>query len=298
MRLRQRLTRSHIITIVTFLRLTACGPSSVADGAASQENPTSATTATSTVPVAAATPGSTDSNTTGSANTGDGQTGSITVVATGFTPHAGQNFFAAVVDANNHRLADTNLVVPASGDFNLTFDNVALDGNDRLVYFADVNKNGFCNTPPLDHAWSVSVPAGTTHLSIAHNENFTPVCESFGNYNVTFTGTGFTPHIGQTFYIDVVDNKDKTEVGQIQQMVVPSTGATAAAWGPLLLAGHSYTVAYFADVNKNQTCDNLGTDHAWEKTLTNVSADAQVMGKHSDTQVKSVCTDFPTGKLP
>ena len=226
-----------------------------------------------------------------------GGTGSLALSGSQFTAHAGNTVYFALLNNSNQVVANTNTVVAQDGTFTANFATGVDASAHQLAYYADKNGNGFCNVDPTDHSWINAVPAGSASMALVHNSTpQVPVCEEFGKFDLTFAGTAFTPHEGKTMYIGVVDAADSSLVGEVKHAVITG-GNVNFSWPKLLVAGHAYNLAYFADLNGNATCDPKATDHQWLKAVPTVSGNVAATGVHNDTQ-SEICTNLPTGALP
>ena len=230
--------------------------------------------------------------------------GTQALAAHGSGYSGGSLLHLALVAASGRVLTTREVTVDANGTFDTRFEAaLALGEAYQLAIYIDTNGNGFCNAAPVDQSWRVSVPTVTGDAQVeapfdtttnANNTN-TTVCEAFGTYDLSFSGLAFQLHEGITLYVDVTDRADGTRVGEVQHQVIAG-GRANYGWRSLLLAGHSYILAYFSDVNHNQTCDPLPVDHQWVQVLAAVGANVVATGTHADAQ-QPACTDMPTGPL-
>lgn len=216
----------------------------------------------------------------------------LTFNGTGYTPHNNQTLEVAVVDVATGAVVQKDSVTVASGAFSFTWPGILVEGKDYEVrWYADLNGNGFCNEPPADHSWVATINdvAANQTLDQTHNATFTGVCGVFGTRALTFTGTGFSPHNGQTLKVAVLAD-DSTVVARGTATI--AAGAFAFAWPALLIDTKSYRVHLFADVNGNIQCDAPPTDHAWNVDLGQITADVTSSYAHNTT-FENVCATFP-----
>ncbi len=87
--------------------------------------------------------------------------------------------------------------------------------------------------------------------------------------NLVVNFSGMTPHLNQTLYLRVVDISTLKEVGRTSQQITTS-GFNVTM--PVLEAGQSYFVDFFADHNSNGRYDAPPVDHAWRLQLNNAKA--------------------------
>ena len=104
-----------------------------------------------------------------------GEKFTLAVSGSGFTPHEGQTLVVGFLEAGDDSAKETRTATVAGGVFSVSFAGVLEAGRAYTVkYYADVDGDGKCDTPPADHAWSVAVPAVTenTHVQVTHNTDF------------------------------------------------------------------------------------------------------------------------------
>ena len=70
----------------------------------------------------------------------------------------------------------------------------------------------------------------------------------------------FGIHVGQAFFVRVVDLGSNSEVGREKLDAIPSANFNVDLW--VLIQGHSYRVDFFADYNQNGKYDSPPADHA------------------------------------
>jgi hypothetical protein len=215
----------------------------------------------------------------------------LTFAGTDYAPHAGMNLKIQVIDTADGAIVKSDMVAVASGMVNFTWPGILEDGHAYNVrWYVDVNGNSICNEPPTDHTWSRDIPAVTDNVTLSHphDTNLTPVCDTFGTYALTFTGSDFAPHNGHML---------KAAILATDNSIVARGSATVAAgtysinWKALLVTGQTYKVRFYADVNGNGMCDTPPTDHVWEQTIGSVTADKTYDFPH-DTNLMDVCSTF------
>ncbi len=99
----------------------------------------------------------------------------LTFTGSGFDPHDGDTLHAALIDAATGAVVVRALTIVAHGSFTIRWPAILQPGHSyRVDYYADVNNNGRCDGPPIDHMWSVAVPAfsGRTRVAVTHNTDF------------------------------------------------------------------------------------------------------------------------------
>ena len=111
-----------------------------------------------------------------------------------------------------------------------------------------------------------------------------------GPFDLDFSGTGFTPHNGQTLHVAVLDASGGAHVVTDQSTTV-SGGDFSFSFPGVLEEGHSYHVDYYADFNGNGSCDAPPTDHVWRKDVDNVQDNVNLQVTHN-TNFTDVCSSF------
>ena len=111
-------------------------------------------------------------------------------------------------------------------------------------------------------------------------------------FDLAFSGTGFTPHVGQLLKVAVLEQPGDAIV-QTDQATVGADGSFAFTWPDLLEEGKAYEIAYFADLSGNGACDTPPTDHGWSEDVPAVAADLLVDVQHNTNFAPDVCTYFP-----
>jgi plastocyanin len=202
---------------------------------------------------------------------------SLTVAFTGMTPHAGQTFWLALLDA-----ATGEELVRTRTEARVTFD-VKIQGLKQgesytVDFYADHNGNGRYDAPPADHAWRLEAPdlAGDTQLNFTHNTNFTDI-EWANKLTVSFLG--MNPHLGQNFHLYLKDAASGEPLDTIS--VAPITGAAFQIHSYKIVPGNSYFVDFYADHNKNGVYDAPPADHAWRMGLSGVAGDTTLTFTHN-----------------
>lgn len=84
--------------------------------------------------------------------------------------------------------------------------------------------------------------------------------------NLVLNFSGMTPHLNQTLYIRVIDLSTRKEVGRTSLQITASGFSVSM---PVLEAGQSYFIDFFADHNSNGLYDVPPIDHAWRLQLNN-----------------------------
>jgi len=107
----------------------------------------------------------------------------LTFKGSGFSPHNGQLFKVALIDAGTGTTVATDSTTIAGGTFSFTFTGKLEAGAAyHLDYFADFSGNGTCDAPPTDHGWRTEIPAvaADVEVDVVHNTDFyADVCASF-----------------------------------------------------------------------------------------------------------------------
>jgi hypothetical protein len=104
---------------------------------------------------------------------------SLSMKFTGMTPHIGQMLVINVIDSINDSIViDTGLAKVPSDTFEMSFGPKLMKAQSyRIDFFADLNKNGKYDKPPVDHSWRISLSKlmGDTTIAFVHTTNFTDI---------------------------------------------------------------------------------------------------------------------------
>jgi hypothetical protein len=216
----------------------------------------------------------------------------LTFTGTSYTPHANQKLNVQVRDMATGAVVKSDTTTLTTGTFTFTWpDLLAMGKSYEVRWYADHNNNNLCNNPPEDHSWSrmiTNVTADQT-LEHVHDTNVSPVCDTFGDYKLTFTGSSFSPHNGQMLKAALLA-ADNSIVARGTTTV--ANGAFSIVWTKPLVNAQAYKMRFYADVNANGACDAPPTDHVWEISLGTATADMTHDFPH-DTNTTNVCASFP-----
>lgn len=94
---------------------------------------------------------------------------------------------------------------------------------------------------------------------------------------LTVNFTAMTPHIGESFYLAVIDTVTKMEIGRVEQIATVSFSIVV----PGIKTGKSYWVDFWADHNKNGVYDAPPADHAWRLPLYEVNGNTTLDFVHN-----------------
>jgi hypothetical protein len=112
---------------------------------------------------------------------------------------------------------------------------------------------------------------------------------------------GAGEHEGQTFYGAVVDTSpgaNRARVGEVQKAVIPASGFFKFVWPMILVSGHTYELAVFADMSKPPTHSCTSADRVWYWKIPTVTGSV-VENFNAGNQVgMGYCMDFPMGPIP
>ncbi|MDP3916312.1 MAG: plastocyanin/azurin family copper-binding protein [Bacteroidota bacterium] len=96
---------------------------------------------------------------------------------------------------------------------------------------------------------------------------------------LTVNFTAMNPHIGQTLWLAVIDKATMMEIGRVKT----TASQTFSIEVPGIEVGKSYWVNFFADHNKNGVYNTPPTDHAWQRSLDNVTGNSIIDFVHNTT---------------
>jgi hypothetical protein len=103
----------------------------------------------------------------------------------GMTPHVGQNLWLSVIDKQSGISIDT-VQTTVQVEFMITVAGIVTGKSYDIDFFADHNKNGNYDKPPMDHAWRIKLEnvQGDTTLMFMHNTSFTDIFSTTSNKTV------------------------------------------------------------------------------------------------------------------
>jgi plastocyanin len=199
----------------------------------------------------------------------------LAVNFTGMTPHVGQTLWLEVVEKNTGKEVERKKQI-VSANFSVNISGIEKDHSYFVNFYADHNKNGKYDIPPVDHAWRMELNnvTGNSVLDFAHNTNFTNI-EWKNKLTVHFMS--MTPHVGQTMKLAVTDKNTGAELSRLTAAV--SVDFTVDIYG--IEKDKSYNIDFFADHNKNGQYDAPPADHAWRLELNNVENDTTLNFTHN-----------------
>lgn len=102
---------------------------------------------------------------------------------------------------------------------------------------------------------------------------------AFANVTLDLMFQEMDPHLGQAFFLRVVDLNTQQEVTRLSIPAIPSGAFDVEI--PGLTEGDSYRIDYFVDFNENGTYDAPPIDHAWRIELPSVQADGSLPVLHN-----------------
>lgn len=199
----------------------------------------------------------------------------LTINFTGMNPHIGQNLWLAVIDKNSGmEISRVDTIVEEN--FMVHVDGIENGMSYNVDFYADHNQNGMYDAPPTDHAWRLELEdvMGDTTLNFVHNTNFTDI---IWQNRLTVHFTGMNPHVGQDFWVGLVDQ----ESGNLTDSIETTASVDFMVHFNGIENGMSYHVNFYADHNQNGMYDAPPTDHAWRLELENVMGDTTLTFAHN-----------------
>lgn len=95
---------------------------------------------------------------------------------------------------------------------------------------------------------------------------------------LTVNFTAMTPHVGQIFWLAVIDTTTKKEVGRVKHVI---TNADFSVEVSGMEPDKSYQVDFWADLNGDGFYDAPPVDHAWRLPLNDVNGDETLYFVHN-----------------
>lgn len=215
---------------------------------------------------------------------------------TDFAVHDGQPIHVAVIDEATDQVIMTDDQVVGGGFWFYFTDLLEKGKSYRIDYWVDVDGDGNCDNPPEDHMWQafVSTVGDDVTVDVTHNTDFVAsACDVFHSglpkFDVTFNGTGYSPHEGQTVHAMLIraDNDDPRESGT----ATITNGSFTFTWPLAVDDGLAYYIDFYADVDGNGTCE-AGTDHVWRVDIPAVSGNVTVNETHNTNFTAAACGSF------
>ena len=193
----------------------------------------------------------------------------------GMNPHVGENLQLAVTDKSSG-MEIQRISVTAAADFMVSVYGIENGKSYNVDFFADHNKNGMYDAPPVDHAWRMELNdvKGDTMLNFQHNTNFTDI---MWKNKLTVHFMGMNPHVGENLQLAVIEKNSGIEVQRVS--VTAAADFMVDVYG--IENGISYNVDFFADHNKNGMYDAPPADHAWRMELNDVMGDTTLIFTHN-----------------
>jgi hypothetical protein len=109
-------------------------------------------------------------------------------------------------------------------------------------------------------------------------------------WDLTFSGSGFSPHEGQDLGAALVETGSGSIVSSGEMVV--TGGSFSFVWMDALQEGMSYRIDYYADFNSNGVCDAPPTDHVWSEPVPAFTGDTVVSVGHTTDFVPAACGSF------
>lgn len=199
----------------------------------------------------------------------------LTVEFIGMNPHVGQDFYLALSDTSSGKEV-ARVHTTAAVTFTVEVSGIQPGSSYHVDFWADHNGNGMYDAPPTDHAWRLQLDSirGDTTLMFAHNTSFTDI---MWKNLLTVEFSGMNPHVGQNFYLALVDTVSGMEIGRMH--TVADVNFTVEI--PGIQTGNTYFVDFWADHNGNGRYDAPPADHAWRMELDSIMGDTTLMFAHN-----------------
>src|SRR5690554_2093673 len=212
------------------------------------------------------------------------------------TPHVGQDFFLALVNDSAETTVHRVKTI-ADEEFSIDLPYIEMGKSYHVDFWADHNSNGMYDTPPSDHAWRIDLTnlEGDSTVVFQQNTDFTDI---MWQNVLAVKFSEMNPHVGQDFYLAVVNKTSGMEVGRVHS----TAEVVFMLEVPGIETGSSYYLDLWADHNSNGMYDTPPTDHAWRLDLDDVTGDTTFMFVHNtdftDIMWKSLLTVQFNGMNP
>jgi hypothetical protein len=103
----------------------------------------------------------------------------------------------------------------------------------------------------------------------------------FSQYKLTLQFNNMNPHLGESFFVRVIEDSSGLEVGRSKIDTLSNANFSMDLF--VLIPGRSYRVDFYADHNRNQQYDAPPADHAWRMETGKVDGNTQLSFTHNTT---------------
>jgi hypothetical protein len=111
-------------------------------------------------------------------------------------------------------------------------------------------------------------------------------------HNLDLVGAYYTSHVGETLHFLLWDDADTTATVTAWSETVDDQAEFSSSLAGVLMAGHSYTLAYYAEHSLNTECDAPPAgDHGWTHGFT-AAGDEMISLDHNTDFDLLVCDHF------
>lgn len=132
-------------------------------------------------------------------------------------------------------------------------------------------------------AASPDAPSGDAAVTDATTTDAT------ATFDLVFSGSGYTPHDGQDIWFALWDDANSSNAVATRTTATDGSGNLSETFTGVLVAGHSYTLYWAADLNGNGACNTPPADHGWSLAIASVSGTANEMYNHDTNFDTTVC---------
>lgn len=139
---------------------------------------------------------------------------------------------------------------------------------------------------------SVDASIGDAAVSDASVSDAAVTDASPATFDLTFTGTGYNPHDGQTIWFALWDDANTSAAVATRTTATDGAGNLSETFSGALVEGHSYTLYWAADFNGNGACNSPPADHGWSVAISTVSGNVSETYNHDTNFDSSVCNSI------
>jgi len=111
-------------------------------------------------------------------------------------------------------------------------------------------------------------------------------------FDLSLSGANYQAHIGQDVHLALWDDSNTSSAVATWQGMVDTQGEVDETQAGVLMAGHSYTLYYYAEHSGDSSCTPPPADHGWSVSIAAVAGDVNLVEDHNTNFDNNVCDAF------